>query len=44
MAGDQGTIGGYSWGNQRCVAKPLGQMLDAIRTSTDRKSVDVLIV
>jgi hypothetical protein len=28
MAGDQGTIGGYSWGNQRCVAKPLGQMLD----------------
>jgi hypothetical protein len=28
MAGDQGTIGGYSWGNQRCVGKPLGQMLD----------------
>jgi len=28
MAGDQGTIGGYSWGNQRCVNRPLGEMLD----------------
>jgi hypothetical protein len=28
MAADQGTIGGYSWGTQRCVDKPLGQMLD----------------
>jgi hypothetical protein len=28
VAADQGTIGGYSWGNQRCVGKPLGQMLD----------------
>ena len=27
-AGDQGTIGGYSWGSQRCVGKPLGDMLD----------------
>ena len=28
MAADQGTIGGYSWGTQRCVDRPLGQMLD----------------
>jgi len=28
MAADQGTIGGYSWGTQRCVGRPLGQMLD----------------
>jgi len=28
VAGDQGTIGGYSWGTQRCVDRPLGQMLD----------------
>jgi hypothetical protein len=28
FAGDQGSIGGYSWGNQRCVDRPLGQMLD----------------
>jgi len=28
VAGDQGTIGGYSWGTQRCVGRPLGVMLD----------------
>mmetsp|Transcript_75614 Transcript_75614/g.105008 ORF Transcript_75614/g.105008 Transcript_75614/m.105008 type:complete len:440 (-) Transcript_75614:72-1391(-) len=28
VAADQGSIGGYSWGTQRCVARPLGQMLD----------------
>jgi len=28
VAADQGTIGGYSWGAQRCTPKPLGEMLD----------------
>ena len=28
FATDQGTLGGYAWGSQRCVAKPLGMMLD----------------
>jgi len=28
VAADQGTIGGFSWGAQRCVARPLGEMLD----------------
>jgi hypothetical protein len=28
VAADQGSIGDYSWGTQRCVARPLGQMLD----------------
>ena len=28
FAADQGTLGGYAWGSQRCVGKPLGQMLD----------------
>jgi hypothetical protein len=28
VAADQGTIGGYSWGTQRCTPKPLGEMLD----------------
>ena len=28
VATDQGTLGGYAWGGQRCVAKPLSEMLD----------------
>merc|ERR550514_1831361 len=24
----QGTIGGFAWGAQRCVQRPLGQMMD----------------
>merc|ERR1712203_340147 len=28
VAADQGTIGGFSWGSQRCTPKPLGEMLD----------------
>ena len=42
QAADQGSIGGYSWGTQRCVAKPLGQMLDdpAWLTGPDKNVVN----
>lgn len=28
VAADQGTLGGFAWGSQRCLPRPLGQMLD----------------